>query len=505
MRVRLLAVVLTAALPPLTGCATLRSTLSGWERGPDGISESQHRMRDALSRGDFDALLASHEDDALLDALTAGVASFYAARYARSGAILDSATSIADDRITASVSRNALSLVTNDMARPYRPRRTERLFIAYYGMLSFVQLAKWEDAAVEARRMVSLLAQYQEDRDDAERPLHAAMEYLAGAVFERAGEAGEAMVAYRAAHAMASTRPVRPQPRDTTDGEVLVVVERGFVAHRTTQTISIRLEDEECDSIRSERVRSRVARRFVDRIDGVDARVVVTSPDSAPRAAGSPVAALVLAPVADASMRRQAEQVGWMRGRPRGRDDDDDDDHDGRRLTIAISELRRSTPWASGELRLIADGAGTPELHLSASVDDATGVDERRERLGMVARAVARAATKYAVTRAVRENKGKVAGTVAEVGARLLERADVRSWHLLPQELELIRLRVRPGTRVLWLEVGSGSGARQLRIPNVAVEAGSLTLVPVRLWRDAQLETVPTEIVGPECVMLECR
>jgi hypothetical protein len=123
----------------------------------------------------------------------------------------------------------------------------------------------------------------------------------------------------------------------------------------------------------------------------------------------------------------------------------------------------------------------------------------------MVTRAVARAAAKYAVSKTVKDKKGEVAGSIAELGANLLERADVRSWHLLPQELELIRLRVRPGTRTLWLELGSGATARQLQIPEVAVKAGEVTIAPVRIWRDSQLGIVPADTGQSECVMLECR
>jgi hypothetical protein len=501
MRVRP-AVLLAAVLPLLTGCATLRATLGGWERGPDGISLSQHRLREALSRGDFDAALAWREDDALLRALTAGAASYYAAQYAHSGAILDSAALLADDRITASISKNALSLLTNDMARPYQPRRTERLFVAYYGMLSFAQLGAWEDAAVEARRMVGLLAQYQDGREAAEQPLHAAMEYLAGAVFEHAGERGAAAVAYRAARAMAGTLSDEGQAQSGGDGEVLVVVERGFVAHRTTETISIRLEDEERDSIRSERVWGRVARRFAQRIDGHEERIpsAATGPLLVPATASQD--AVEVSPGATSGFRQPADQLPRIVPR-RHRHRDDDDDFS--QLSIAFPRLRRTAPSWPGELRLIADGASTPKVRLAASVDDASAVDERRERLGFVMRAVARAATKYAVTRAVKDEKGEVAGTIAELGANLLERADVRSWHLLPQRLELIRLRMPPGRRVLWLEVGGGSTARQLQIPNVAVKAGGVTIVPVRIWRDAQLGTVSTDTVPSGCVLLECR
>lgn len=455
------ALLLAAALSVLTGCATLRATVGGWERGPNGISLPQYRIREALARGDFDAVLGQPEDDALLRELTAGATNYYAAKYEQSAAILDSAALLADDRITASISKNALSLVTNEMARPYRPRRTERLFVAYYGMLSFSRMEAWEDAAVEARRMVSLLAQYDADRDDAERPLHAAMEYLAAAVFERAGETGEAAVSYRAARAIANVTSARAkQPKTGADGEVLVVVERGFVAHRITEMISIRLEDGERDSIHSEQGWSSVARRVTERMNG-------------------------------------DERTRHYRY--------DDDDDGARILSIAFPMLRRSAPSWPGALQLTTDGAVTTIGRLAASVDDASRVDERRDRLGTVTRAVARAAAKYAITKAVEDNTGGVAGKLTELGANLLERGDVRSWHVLPQELELIRLRVKPGTRALTLEVGTGEGRRQLRISDVHVLAGTVAIVPVRLWRNTQLESDSSQVALTDCALPDCR
>src|SRR5437763_13982441 len=109
----------------------------------------------------------------------------------------------------------------------------------YYAMLAWARLGAWEDAAVEARRLVGLLALYGNDLDAAERPLHAVLHHLAGVVFERAGDRGEAAVAYRASNALLAALPdSSPQP-GAGEGELVVVVERGFVAHRTNEQIDI--------------------------------------------------------------------------------------------------------------------------------------------------------------------------------------------------------------------------------------------------------------------------
>ncbi len=416
---------IAVALASLSACGMLRATVGAYETGPNGISRPQQRLREALVHADFTTALGWREDDALLRALNVGVSSYYASQFARSAAVLDSAALLADDRITVSVSKNALSILTNDMARVYQPRRTERLFIPYYGMLAFSRLEEWEDAAVEARRLTALLEEYAADRTDAERATHATLHYLAGVVFERAGERGEAQVAYRNASALL------PAPWDSAvglrakgDGEVLVVVERGFVAHRATESINLFFHDTERDSVH-----------------------------------GGP---------------RHGRDHEYARH-------EGDDDDDGYWLSVALPSVRRS-PRSAGGTTMFVDGASAVALRVSTLVDDAVTADEQRERASFLTRATARAAAKYVIAKAVKDKKGEVAGSIANIGASLLERADIRSWHLLPQEVSLLRVRMPAGQHSLQVAVGAESA--RVDVGTVSVRAGLTTIAAVRLWNE---------------------
>ena len=108
----------------------------------------------------------------------------------------------------------------------------------------------------------------------------------------------------------------------------------------------------------------------------------------------------------------------------------------------------------------------------------------RRERVALLTRAVARAAAKYAVTKAVKDKKGEVAGKIVNIGASFLERADNRSWHVLPQEIRLLRVSLPAGQHAVQLTVGEGLDARRIGIGPVTVAAGSLTITSTRLWTD---------------------
>jgi hypothetical protein len=473
------AAVLPALVTAFAGCATLRNTVGGYDTGPAGITRSQQRQRDALMAGDFAALLTGEEEDDLLRGLHVAIARYHASQFAQSAAVLDSAAVLADDRITASLSRGALAFVTNDMARRYQPGRTERLFMPYYAMLAYVHLGAWEDAAVEARRLVNLLALYGDDRDDAERTLHASLHHLAGAVFERAGDRGEAQVAYRGAHALLAALPDGSESRPrTADGELLVVVERGFVAHRATESIGLFIEEEDRDSLRMDgdarsRAVARIARQVTAWSERADGR-------------------------SDVGRHRLTTSY-----RGHHRHDDDDAYY----LNVALPVLRRSPRQAGGPLRLAVDDRFASGVRVAALLDDGGAADERRARVSVLMRALARAAAKYAAVKAVKDKKGEVAGELANVAAALLERADVRSWHLLPQEISLLRVRVPAGVRTVRLTVGEGLESPTVNVGIATVRAGAVTIVPVRLWRDPSSGSTPLVIAARDtvCAATPCR
>ena len=422
-------IALVLGLSALAGCATLRSTLASYETGTDGIARPQQRLRESLASGDFPSALAWREDDELLSALNRGIASYYASQFARSAAVLDSAALLADDRITASVSKDALALMTNDAARPYHPRRTERLFIAYYGMLAYAKLERWEDAAVEARRLVALLGQYDADRDDEERAVHAVMRELAGTVFQRAGERGEASVAFRGARALRAPTSDSGvwRPRAAGEGDVLIVVERGFVAHRVTESLNVHFGDEDADSLSAR---------------GCGHKQDVTIVDAHHRC------------------RKNTQDGYW--------------------LAVALPALRQSHDVRAGDPIVLVDGVAIAPERVSATVDDAAGADARRERTEMLTRAVARVSAKYVLTKAVKDAKGETAGKIANIGASLLERADVRSWHLLPRELVLLHVRVPAGARRI--ELALNEGGSPIVLGQVDIRAGGTSVLAMRLW-----------------------
>jgi hypothetical protein len=71
------------------------------------------------------------------------------------------------------------------------------------------------------------------------------------------------------------------------------------------------------------------------------------------------------------------------------------------------------------------------------------------------------------------------------VGTAALERADTRSWHLVPGEISLVRLRVPAGAHALSLEIPGpeADALRRVELGAVNVRAGGLTILTTRDWQ----------------------
>jgi hypothetical protein len=199
-------------------------------------------------------------DDELLRSLYGGILGHFAGSYDSSSIALQRAADLADDRYTKRISRAALSLITHDKVLPYEPGDTERLLIHYYAALNYLTQGDRVSGAVEARRLSALLERYEGPDASA---LHGWLRYFSGMVFEAAGEWNDADVAYRNARLLlgpevsvpggesagGARTGVRGAGGGSGLGEVVVLVEQGFVAHRVEQAIVLPLYSFEMDRL----------------------------------------------------------------------------------------------------------------------------------------------------------------------------------------------------------------------------------------------------------------
>ncbi len=473
MRCSLLLVVLLA---PLTACATLSNTARSYLTAPNGLQIDDERVRWLLRDHRADSALRAvsnrksplSPDDRLLRLLYQGTAARYAGRNRDAGAYFDQAFAVSEDRFTKSVSRTAAALVTNDYALPYTAGQNERLLLHYNALLAWSANGDADAAAVEARRLVGLLARVS-DADDQERPMRALMHSVAAAAFEQSGDWSDADVARRNAIRLGAPLDSTWTPPADSLGEVVIVVERGDVAHKVAVGVTVPIFSGD----------------NVNDNDGSFATQRLLADFGALRNGGvwwddTP------------SWRFTDSRYGPMRGARASY-----------LLDMSWPVLRRSSWVGLGAVQVSTDDASsTPAF--GASISDAIASDYRRDRGAIMSRTLSRAVAKYVAAKAVeaaakaaaskgdsdddkkkkkhsdaKRAAGLMAMFTANVALSALERADTRAWTLLPSSVTVLRLRIPAGTHELLVDA---AGTRQLSLPGVVVRGGRTTVISARLW-----------------------
>jgi hypothetical protein len=257
-------------------------------------------------------------------------------------------------------------------------------------------------------------------------------------------------------------------------GEVVVLVERGFVPHRVEQSVVVALPPFQMKAL--------------------------TSGDAGEKAAAATAAtAQILLTAASAygdqgwyytdhgyrrTMRLspwRSECNGW--NRPRWCDDDSDP------YLLRISwPVLFQDPVPGGDVRIRTDG-GAVAAPYRLDVGAGVRADFADERGAIIARTVFRAAAKMVLSHTAEdavserdETAGRIVGLLVNLGTLLTERADTRSWHLLPGTVSMVRLRLPAGTHDLAVD-GDGLLDRDIDLGQVNVRAGRTTFVAHRIWR----------------------
>jgi uncharacterized protein len=503
LRARLYVLAVTVAALASAGCGSL---LRSYDVSPSGLQTDEDRLRRMLAGGQaptaFERMKREAPADEMLHALYHGVLAYHAGEYAESARVLDIAAHIADERMTKSVSRAAFSLISNDLVLEYEPGRTERLMIPYYAALARLRMGDVEGAAVEARRLSALLQRFADGGARLEPALRATLRYVAGAIFEVAGEHGDADVAYRNALAADSTLALVHRSRDPGTGSVLIILEQGFVAHRVEQGLAVMLLPEEVEAIAHGNSEDRaavsafVAARIIDR--------AAHSSSLAARDWRSSTLLHVPAPersVVPRTRRRTVCTAGAAVAdttRPAG-------------LATAVSKVRDCTEqeeeigglpyllkvaWpvyvnGRGVQRARAmTGAGEVSFTRAADISRGVMADFEAERALIAARTIARGTVKLALAKGAErkleeknEAASRIVGLLGNISNVLTERADTRSWHLLPTGISIARVELPAGSHDVAVEISNaGGGTGSLSTGPIPVRAGTLTIVPIRAW-----------------------
>jgi uncharacterized protein len=82
----------------------------------------------------------------------------------------------------------------------------------------------------------------------------------------------------------------------------------------------------------------------------------------------------------------------------------------------------------------------------------------------VLAKLVARAVSKQLAARQTEKEFGPLAGLVAQVAALTTENADLRSWTLLPEAVQVALLPVTPGSHTVTISRGTHNETHQIEV-----------------------------------------
>lgn len=483
--------LLFAAFLAVQACA---SAGQSWRAGPAGIP-AERQIRAQLASGQATAALASLKDrriapaDALLRHLYKGVVALHAGQHELGTRALDRAWTIAEDRYTKRLSDGAQSLITGEGALPYDVGPAERALIPFYGGLNWLARNERDGVGVEARRMAQALQSEAGQRPDA--AYRGLLRYVNGVLFEVAGERDDAEVAYRNAAVLLEGRlPGDTLPADSLHGDVVVLIEDGFVSRPSPAALGFWVNDDDVTALRSDDLAVRMT--AYDRVNGrrgvqrdwraerfryVNLRwpeMPPVNPDAASGVVGARATALAGAAAADSA--RQDEGAVVPATVPV------EADILGVRLSDAVrADWERRQPariaraLARAAVREVtAKGAGDA---FEAAGDVLTGDDDKDDSAK---------GGKGSKKDGDEEHEGaKVAAFLLvglglfaiHAGSQVLDQPDLRAWQVLPDRVTVARMRLPVGDHVV--EVTRDGEAYSLG--TVTVRPGSVTVL-VKRW-----------------------
>ncbi len=166
------------------------------------------RLDERLASGDCPAAIALFNEsgdvygrnEQLLYLLDAAMVYMQCGNFDAAQKFFHRAEGLAEDLWTKSITLNALSIVSNDTVLPYAGEDFERVMIHLMSAIGYLQAGQPDEALVEARRLDTLLAVYNDKYDKKNVYKEDAFaRYLSGILHESDGQWDEAFIDYRRA------------------------------------------------------------------------------------------------------------------------------------------------------------------------------------------------------------------------------------------------------------------------------------------------------------------
>jgi uncharacterized protein len=379
----------------LPGCATYSVGIAKVEQ-----QTSNRNLDGALKSLDELKLTGA---DRMLYYLNKGTLLHFQGDYAASNQQFESAKRLMEKLSAISVAEQTGSVVVNDTVKAYEGFGNEQLLIYAFEELNYLQSGNVDDAAVEARQFDIKQRLIAEKHQSATYLSGAFVRYLNGMTYEEAGESDSARIDFRKA----------------ADGYKAQSSITGFGVPAALKADLERLENP--------------LPAAVHKSDGIAS--------SSSDAGDNGEVVFILHDGLGPTLAENIISVA-----------NPDPQHGTAIMSVAVPRfVQRPVPVARFEL---SEGARDASSELVENVNAIArkSLDDRLPAI--TARAVARMVVKNAMARNIK-NQGGDSGAavlmsiVTDVGAIVTERADTRSWSLLPGNILMARLALPPGTHDL--------------------------------------------------------
>lgn len=389
-------------------CVLMLSFLGVGLTGCSSARVAQYRIDDDFRAGRFaDAeaelrkgLAEQGEDgrDKLLYLLDLGLTLHEAGKYQESIKVFFEADRYADISDYTSLSKEAATLLVSDNSKPYKGEDFEKVMINLYLCLGFAFQGQWEDALVEARILNRKLYRmiFEGERKYKQ---NAFVRYFSSILYEAEGNWNDAYIDLKYAYELEGQNPAF---RSTLGRDLVrLALKMGHREDQEKWTSEFGFKKADIDEIRDQNKKSNET-----------GEVVIVFQNG-------------LAPVKKPNPSWNSLPHFYARYNP-------------------VTAAKVSTK-VSGEDRL--EEWDTIKLHDI----EATAIQNMEDNYGAaVAKKVAGGVAKIVVGKQVENITGsQLAGFLTQIALFAGDRADLRSWRLLPKDLQIARIRLKPGKHVL--------------------------------------------------------
>jgi uncharacterized protein len=326
---------------------------------------------------------------------------------------------------TKSISLAAISSITNDYVLPYDGEDFEKVLVNVFLALNYAEKGETDEALVEARKVDLKLRQYAREYQGKNRYQDDAfIRYIAGALYESAGEINDAFISYRKAYEAYATYAkeyATPAPSFLLDDLV-----------RTATLLSFGEE-----AVRF----TTMGGRPYDHTSGTRGSVLVVV-----YSGKGPVKEEVRTKVSipDSSGTIHTFQVALPKFKSRR--------GPARSYAIQAQGVEDTMPMVSAQAELAEDVTAIAEKALDDRLAFIYLKSGGRALLKFLAAEKAKAELKKR-----NDQVANLLGSIAvDIAVAVTERADLRAWRTLPAEFQLARLNLAPGKYRLRIAASDG-------------------------------------------------